>query len=720
MKHHTPPVLDFQNVFHSLDTAYIIFAADDPAFTIIGENQAHADMAMVRREDVLGKPVLEAFPDTSESYRQSGKSELLESLRKVIATGKSDTMPHLSYDLKNQEGVLTQKFWEVIHQPVFENGKVVAVCQQTLDITDKVLTERELSDAQLKLDQALEYSAVGTWQWDLVNNVTIADRNFAHLFSVECPDKTVTIAPEEIMERIHPEDRKRLTKLMDAAIKDRSTYEGEFRVLRPGGGVKWLLGRGKAEYNEDGKPIRFPGAVVEITELKVTERKLQLISKASEQFSASLDYRKTLDSIAKIVVPGIADWCSIDMLEDGKIELVSLAHVDPQKVEWARQLRANQGPIPLDAPSGSAWVIRTGKTELTPVITDEMLVAAAKNKKELKLLRDLQLRSAITVPMKIDGKLIGAMTLISTEAERYYDEDDVDVAQALANRAALAVYNANLFQNAKTEIAERKKLQDELEALNQDLEQRVEERTLQLKEYSAHLSRSNQELQDFAYVASHDLQEPLRKIRAFGDILMAEYKTGLGDGAEYLERMQNAAARMSILIEDLLAFSRVTTRPPVHAMVDLRKIAEEVTGDLEYQIERTKGAVDIGDLPSIEADPTHMRQLFQNLIGNALKFSRPGVPPVVKVWSETSKRPKAQYSIYVQDNGIGFDEKYLDRIFSVFQRLHGKDSYEGTGIGLAVVRKIAERYGGSITATSKKNVGSTFTVTFPAHKKKEK
>lgn len=583
----------------------------------------------------------------------------------------------------------------------------------------KKTTHNTPSTAPLKFEQALTYSSVGTWQWDLVSDTTTADRNFAQLFGIECDGDTVTVKAKEIMKSIHEEDRKKLNKLMEIAIKNHSTYEAEFRVVRPGGATKWLLGRGKAEYDEHDKPVRFPGVVIDVTEQKQAERKLHLIAKASEQFSASLDYRKTLNTIAGLIVPDIADWCTIDLLEDGEIKLISLAHVDPQKVEWAKQLRENQGPIDLNAPSGSAWVIRTGETEFVPVINDDLLVAAAKDKKELKLLRDLSLRSAITVPMKIDGKAIGAMTLISTEEERYYDEDDVDVAQALANRAALAVYNANLFKKAQTEIDERKKLQDELEELNKQLEDRVQKRTEQLQEYSAHLSRSNQELQDFAYVASHDLQEPLRKIRAFGDILMSEYKVGLGDGAEYLERMQNAAARMSILIEDLLAFSRVTTRPPVHALVDLQHIADEVKGDLEYQIQRTNGIVEIGELPSIEADPTHMRQLFQNLIGNALKFSRPNVPPVVKVWSETTKKPKAVHTIHVQDNGIGFDEKYLDRIFSVFQRLHGKDSYEGTGIGLAVVRKITERYNGTITATSKKNQGSTFTVTFPITKKEK-
>jgi light-regulated signal transduction histidine kinase (bacteriophytochrome) len=170
---------------------------------------------------------------------------------------------------------------------------------------------------------------------------------------------------------------------------------------------------------------------------------------------------------------------------------------------------------------------------------------------------------------------------------------------------------------------------------------------------------------------------------------------------------------MSTLIADLLTFSRVTRKKPVTQQVDLNETVRDVTSDLETRIKDTKAAVSIGKLPTIEADPTHMRQLFQNLIGNAVKFHRPDVTPVVTV---KSKVKNDGYEMTVTDNGVGFDEKYLDRIFAVFQRLNERSSYEGTGIGLAVCRKIVERYGGTITATSVKGKGSTFIVWMP-HKK---
>jgi PAS domain S-box-containing protein len=240
----------------------------------------------------------------------------------------------------------------------------------------------------------------------------------------------------------------------------------------------------------------------------------------------------------------------------------------------------------------------------------------------------------------------------------------------------------------------------------------------ELKEIAARLTRSNRELQDFAYIASHDLQEPLRKIQTFGDRLKNRYSEKLDETArDYLERMQSAAARLQTLITDLLAFSRVMSREQPFEQVSLDKLAREVISDLEVLIEKTGGKVEIGPLPVVEADPTQMRQLLQNLIGNALKFHRPDQPPVVTLSSEISSSANgapALCQISVADNGIGFDEKYLDRIFAVFQRLHGRSEYEGTGVGLAICRKIVERHGWTITARSEPGAGATFIITLPA------
>lgn len=243
-----------------------------------------------------------------------------------------------------------------------------------------------------------------------------------------------------------------------------------------------------------------------------------------------------------------------------------------------------------------------------------------------------------------------------------------------------------------------------------------------LRQFAAQLEQSNRELQDFAYVASHDLQEPLRKIVVFGERLKEKCGDALSaEPRDYVERMQKAAARMQTLINDLLTFSRLTTKAHPFAPVNLAEVARDVLDDLESRIEQAKGRVEIGELPVIGAESLQMRQLFQNLIGNALKFRRPEAPPVVNVaarkFSDDAGREWCELT--VSDNGIGFDEKYLDRIFNVFQRLHSRNEYEGTGMGLAIVRKIALHHGGNVTAKSQPGHGATFIVTLPATHSKD-
>lgn len=235
----------------------------------------------------------------------------------------------------------------------------------------------------------------------------------------------------------------------------------------------------------------------------------------------------------------------------------------------------------------------------------------------------------------------------------------------------------------------------------------------QLKTYAKRLETSNQELQLFASVAAHDLQEPLRKILAFSDRLLSKYRSEVPEeGQMFLDRIQNSARRMQTLIDDLLSFSRIATRGQALVEVDLNQIVSEVLGDLEIRIEETKANVQVGRLPQVKADPMQMRQLFQNLIGNALKFAQKEKYPDVRIESTSAD---SQHTVTVQDNGIGFEEKYLDRIFSIFQRLHGRNEYEGNGVGLAICRRIIERHGGTITAESRPHQGAKFIITLPVN-----
>jgi|GEM_PF-1905901 len=250
--------------------------------------------------------------------------------------------------------------------------------------------------------------------------------------------------------------------------------------------------------------------------------------------------------------------------------------------------------------------------------------------------------------------------------------------------------------------------------------------TQALERSNRDLLRSNDNLKQFAYIASHDLQEPLRKILSFGDILSERHGSQLGEsGLDLIQRMQTASRRMSSLIHDLLAFSRISNHAPRLHQVDLEAIARGVLHDLELRLAESGGQVELGHLPRLSGDRSQLHQLMTNLITNALKFHRPGVAPRVVIRAQTvtgealpegtGLPAEARYHrIEVSDNGIGFDEKYLDRIFTLFQRLHGKTSYAGTGIGLAICKRVVENHHGYLTASSRPGKGSSFWIYLPA------
>lgn len=263
-------------------------------------------------------------------------------------------------------------------------------------------------------------------------------------------------------------------------------------------------------------------------------------------------------------------------------------------------------------------------------------------------------------------------------------------------------------------------LNSALAVANAELEEKVGVRTQALLQYSEELQRSNRELEEFAFVASHDLQEPLRKIRAFGDRLQQKFSNELGQvGGDYVMRMQAASGRMSALIDDLLSFSRVTTKQRPFVSVDLNEVMRHAMDDLDYTIEESNAQLHIDPLPTIDADASQIAQVFMNLIANSLKFHPIDVRPIVTVTCEANVPSplagdeRAWCCLRFADQGIGFEAQYAERVFSLFQRLHSREEYSGTGIGLALCRKIIERHGGTITAQSEPGEGAIFTIYLP-------
>ena len=275
---------------------------------------------------------------------------------------------------------------------------------------------------------------------------------------------------------------------------------------------------------------------------------------------------------------------------------------------------------------------------------------------------------------------------------------------AFALMAAAALF---MTRRALVAATHAREANDQLGVVNHELA--LTNETLEMR--AAELARSNADLEQFASIASHDLQEPLRKVRTFTQQVAIDERDALSEkGRDYLQRANGAAERMQKLIEDLLRFSRVGTHGRPFAPVDMTELTHQVVDDLHAPVQQSGASVRVGRLPTVSGDEPQLRQLMQNLISNALKFHREGVTPEVEIEGWLSD---GVATIVVRDNGIGFEPQYSRRIFRVFERLHGRNDYPGTGIGLALCRKIAERHGGTIVADGAPGSGATFTVTLP-------
>lgn len=456
------------------------------------------------------------------------------------------------------------------------------------------------------------------------------------------------------------------------------------QIRRADGELRWVSATKVPMKNRDGEVIGIAGISRDITDRRNAELERHVLSRILQEVSLTDKLSDQLQLIHQAIGEVIyANNFHVALLD----ETSGLLHFEFYVDERDRM------PKPRPANEGLTGFMLEKNCPL--LLTD-------KQQRQLMAKGETQVIGSVSaswlgVPLRTPNATIGALVVKNYVDSKAFSPKDVEFLTSVGSQVAMTI--------------QRKIAQDRLEKT------------------AAMLSQSNRELQDFASVASHDLQEPLRKIQAFGDRLKTKCGEQLtGDGQDYLERMLNAAKRMQTLINDLLTFSRVTTKAQPFSKVDLAVVAREVLSDLEVRIEQTGGTVEVLDLPVIEADPLQIRQLFQNLIANALKFRKPNEPPVVRISAQSNSLRVEGISwslespdvleLQIADNGIGFDEKYLDRIFTVFQRLHGRSAYEGTGVGLAVCRRIVERHGGSITAKSQPDHGATFIVKLPINQAK--
>jgi signal transduction histidine kinase len=406
----------------------------------------------------------------------------------------------------------------------------------------------------------------------------------------------------------------------------------------------------------------------------VAEQNLNFLAEASKVLSSSLNFRRTLRAVTRLAVPRIADWCAVDILgADGKPELLAVAHVDPKKVRWARALRKRE-PVDMSDPTGLPNALRTGRSEFYPVITDEMIVAAAKDERHLELMRSIGLSSVMIVPLMSNRRAIGAISFVAAESGRHFSPADLAMAEELASRAALAIENARLYEGAQRAIALR---------------------------------------DDFIAVASHELKTPVTSMKIYADALRRQaVRRGDEQAERSLVKINEQIDRLTTLIGDLLDVSKIESGRLAFdlAPFDLDALVAEIIDGVQQTAERHRIECTGTIGRSIRGDRERLAQVFTNLLTNAVKYS-PGADRVLVRLAAT----ETGAVIEVQDFGIGIDREHHRRIFDRFYRVSSPDekTFPGLGVGLYVTSEIVRRHDGAITVRSEKGRGSTFRVMLP-------
>ncbi|MBB6097723.1 PAS domain S-box-containing protein [Deinobacterium chartae] len=478
---------------------------------------------------------------------------------------------------------------------------------------------------------------------------------------------------------LHPDDRARTLEAWERSWRSGEPYEIEYRLRRADGTYHWFVGRAQPVNGPDGEVIEWVGTCTDIDERLRSENSQRLLSEASRALFSSLQDVSGVDQVIQLATTGFAD--------------VGVLYRRGEDGPWThdRHARAPLTEAQLDA------LERALDATVQQVLqrgTPMMLTDTAP-------LRAHGLLSAICVPLRVRGEVTGALLLGATYR---YDLRELATAQELAQRIGIALDNADLYRRTAQALEERAAALEEVRNLNATLEHRVLQRTAELR-------AANAELEAFSYSVSHDLRSPLRHITGFADLLRREAADKISPKAErYLGVITDAATRMGLLIDDLLAFSRMGRAELRFVPVNMNALVSEVRADLERDLEGRRIEWQVDALPEVFGDAPTLRQVLVNLLGNAFKYTRGRDPARIAV---RCRELPDEYVFEVRDNGVGFNMQYQDKLFGVFQRLHRAEEFEGTGIGLATVRRIINRHGGRTWAEGQLGEGATFYFSLP-------
>ncbi len=474
---------------------------------------------------------------------------------------------------------------------------------------------------------------------------------------------------------VHPEDRERAAREA-VAIFERGSGSSEFRWITRDGNALWVEAQSVAIWDEAGRSVGMRGVTMDITARKKIEERQSFMAEAGALLTSSLDYRRTLANVARLAVPRLADWCAVDIVdeEDGSIQRIAVEHQDPGMVELAREMKRRYPP-PAGSGEGVAEVIRSGEPILLREIPETLIDRAEIPDEQRRVLRELGLRSAMIVPLIARERTFGAITFVMAETEDLYDGDDLVLAQDLARRAAMAIDNSRLYQEAK--IATRAR-------------------------------------DEFLATLSHELRTPMTAILGWARMLsLGELEPGEADDA--IQTILRSAEAQARLIDDVLDVSRIITGKMKISMkkVDLASVAEDALRTIEpaAEVKSIRLEREIQPVPETRGDPARIGQILWNLLSNAVKFTPKGGRVTLRL-----RQVESMVKIQVEDSGEGIDPEFMAHAFDRFRQAEGSTvrSHGGLGLGLAIVRHLTEMHGGEVHAVSKgRGEGSIFTVDLP-------
>lgn len=517
----------------------------------------------------------------------------------------------------------------------------------------------------------------------------------------------------------HPDDLAADLRKIEALLQGEiQRYQLEKRYLTKEGHAVWVNLTVTLQRDETGAPAYFISIVEDVSARKAAEARLQLLAEGSIMLVSSLDYADTVQQLAQLITVWFADWCAVDLVtSEETLETIAIAHQERDVFALLRQVRP-QRLQDLRSHRGRGKVLRTGKSEFYPQLSDTVLSEVAHNEAHLHNLRAINPASVIIVPLRIRETTVGTVILTRTEANRPFDEEELHFAEDLAGRIAQTIDNVQLYRDARMAEAD-------LRTLNETLEQQVAERTKEL-------SRRNQELDRFAYIASHDLKAPLRAIDNLATWIAEDAVALLPATSQaHLAKLRDRVMRMERLLNDLLAYSRADRHRGEPEVVDTNQLVREIIA----LIAPATFSVDVpSPLPTLVTLRVPLETVLRNLLGNAIKHHDQADGRVVisarDLYEGESQGQEAQavqekgalqgttkegdfVEFCIADDGPGIDPAYHTRIFEIFETLQPRDRVEGSGIGLSIVKKIVESHGGTVAILSAAGAGATFVFTWP-------